>query len=87
MKTIGDHLHNYEEYLVLKNFSEATIRSYLQRLKSFLEYRKTQGLRGRMSQHQARLYILYRTEQGVMWSTVYSGVSMPLFPEQGMPLV
>ena len=35
MKTIGDHLRRYEEYLVLKNFSEATIRSYLQGLKSF----------------------------------------------------
>ena len=61
---------SYEEYLVLKNFSEATIRSYLQGLKSFLEYRKAQGFRGRMGQHQARLYILYRKEQGVMWSTI-----------------
>ncbi len=28
MKTIGDHLRSYEEYFVLKNYSEATIRSY-----------------------------------------------------------
>ncbi len=53
MKTIGDHLCSYEEYLVLKNFSEATIRSYLQGLKSFLEYRKTQGFRGRMGQQDS----------------------------------
>ena len=70
MKSTEEHLLDYRDYLILNNFSKATINCYTTGLRLFLVYRKSQKMRGRMGQSQARKYILHRHALGVTWSTI-----------------
>ncbi len=75
MKRVEDHLSDYESHLILKNFSDATRRSYVSILGHFLRYRKDNRLGGRLNQEQAKKYILYRYGLGKKWQTINSDYS------------
>jgi len=57
MKNYEKHLKTFDAFLVLKNYSIATRRSYGGLLKQFFEYRVDQGLVGSFTLNQARNYL------------------------------
>ena len=68
--TISSQLKNFEEYLILRNFSMATRSMYLRRLESFLRFAQRKHSDRPLSQELARSYILQRHKQGKSWSTI-----------------
>lgn len=64
------HLKAFDAFLVLKNYSIATRKSYGGLLKQFFEYRVDQGLVGSFTLNQARNYLLHRYSQGRKWQTI-----------------
>jgi len=67
---ISEQLQNYEDYLILKNFSIATRKMYLRTLKSYLRFHNSRHPRKELSQDSAREFILYRKKQGRSWPTI-----------------
>jgi|GEM_PF-5063097 len=70
MEDYEKHLKAFDAYLVLKNYSIATRKSYGGLLNQFFEYRVDKGLVGSFSLNQARNYLLYRYSQGRKWQTI-----------------
>lgn len=70
MKELQKQLEGLDAYLVLKNFSKATRSAYGCALKQFLVWRRDQNYEGRISQDQARSYLLHRHKQGLKWQTI-----------------
>jgi len=70
MEDYEKHLKAFDAYLVLKNYSIATRKSYGGLLNQFFEYRLDKGLVGSFSLNQARNYLLYRYSQGRKWQTI-----------------
>ena len=68
--TIPSQLKSYEDYLRLQNFSGRTVKSYTLWLRHFLEFRESQLIRGPLDQEQARLFILYKLDHNLSWSTI-----------------
>ena len=68
--TIASQMKNYEEHLILKNFSNATKKMYLRTLKSFLRYCSKKFPSQSISQDLAKEYILYRHKKGKSWSSI-----------------
>ena len=60
----------YVNYLRLQNFSPRTVKSYRLWLKQFLEFRETQKITEPIDQEQARLFMLYKLDQGLSWSAI-----------------
>ena len=67
---ITAELKNYEDYLILKNFSKATRSMYLRTTKSFLRFAQRKHGTKPLSQDIARAYILHRLKAGRSWSTI-----------------
>ncbi len=70
MKDYQKHLIAFNSHLVLKNYSQATRKSYGGALRQFFEYRENQESTGPFTQDDARDYILYRYGQGRNWQTI-----------------
>ncbi len=70
MATIDDRLEKFDNYLLLKNFSDQTRASYLRTLREFDNFRRSKGIRGRYGQEQAKSYLLKRIKNGKSWSTI-----------------
>lgn len=70
MSDIDVRLKEYNDYLRIQNFAKSTQKSYLLWLKQFLEFRETQLIREPLDQEQARLFILFKLDQGCEWSTI-----------------
>jgi len=62
MKSIPSQVKLYVDYLRIQNFSPRTIKSYRLWLQQFLEFRE--------NQEQARIFILYKLDEGVSWSSI-----------------
>lgn len=60
-------LHNW---LVLKNYSSATISAYDCAFRQFLNWRLSKEWRDEFTSEQAREYLLYRYEKGLKWQTI-----------------
>ncbi len=75
MATIDQRLSSYNDYLLLKNFSDQTRDSYLRTLREFDKFRRSRGIRGRYGQLQAKSYILERIKAGKSWSTINADYS------------
>lgn len=63
-------LKSYVDYLRLQNFSPRTVKSYRLWLKQFLEFREAQKITEPIDQEQARLFMLYKLDQGLSWSAI-----------------
>jgi len=70
MKANEGHVKDLREWLVLRNFSAATVGAYTCALRQFLEWRESEGLGVRFAQEDARGYLLYRYDQGRRWQTI-----------------
>ena len=68
--TMTHQLQDYEDYLILKNFSPATRSMYLRTLKRFLRFCKSKYPGQHLSQELAKQYIIYRKKQNRSWSTL-----------------
>jgi len=63
-------IQEFADFLLLRNYSKATQKSYLNSLRRFLIYRKQKGYSQELTMDQIKIYLLYRLKQGVVWSTV-----------------
>lgn len=70
MKQIEDHLREYEDYLMLRNFSGQTRSMYLRTLHHFLNYRVSKSVKGPLREEDAKAYLLYRIRKSKSWSTI-----------------
>lgn len=68
--TIQSRLKDYDDHLILKNFSVRTRRMYLRTLKSFLRYANKKFPNQDLSQDIARQYIIQRHKSGKSFSTI-----------------
>lgn len=68
--TIASQLQDYDDYLILKNFSKATREMYLRTLKEFLRFAKRKYGSSPLSQDIASQYIIHRHKQNLSWSTI-----------------
>lgn len=59
-------LQQFSDYLLIRNYSKATHKSYLSRVRSFIEYNEDHDI----TEESIKSYITYRFKQGVTWSTV-----------------
>jgi site-specific recombinase XerD len=70
MNTVQKQLDDYHAYLRLKNYSKQTVTSYLRTIRLFYEFRSGSKMRGRISEEQAKQYLLMRIDSGCSWSTI-----------------
>jgi len=70
MIDISRHLQEYEDYLLLKNFSLQTRKLYLKTLRKFLEFCILRKFELPLSQDYARAYILCRIKSQMAWATI-----------------
>ncbi|WP_367388474.1 phage integrase N-terminal SAM-like domain-containing protein [Lewinella sp. LCG006] len=70
MKTKEAYQQGLCTYLILKNYSAATISEHGCAFRQFLDWR-IEGKHGEdFTPEQARQYLLYRYEQGLKWQTI-----------------
>ena len=69
-ETMSHHIQEYDDYLTLTNFSNATKAMYLRTLKRFLKFCKSKYPAQTLSQDLAKQYIIYRQKQNKSWSTL-----------------
>lgn len=70
MTLFSKELRAYDEHLVLRNFSEATRRSYGSALRKFLQWRESRGFEGELDQSEVRQYLVERHKSGKSWQTI-----------------
>ena len=70
MSTHTNHLQKLQDWMELRNYSEATISAYRCALKQFLEWREAEGFSAPFGQEEARRYLLSRYRSGKKWQTV-----------------
>ena len=76
MKYVSDyHVVEFEEFMILKNFSKRTIKTYTQIVKQFISWCNKHHFNIPMSDDIVRKYLLYRFDQGKDWQTVNSDYS------------
>ena len=63
-QTIEIHLQNYDDHMIMKNFSVATRKMYLRTLKRYLRFHKSKYGEQKLSQESAKQFILYRKKSG-----------------------
>lgn len=76
LKYVSDyHVVEFEEYMILKNFSKRTIKTYVQIVKQFINWWEKHHLNVPMSDDVVRKYLLHRFDTGKDWQTVNSDYS------------
>lgn len=70
MSTHTNHLQKLQDWMELRNYSEATISAYRCGLKQFLEWREAEGFSAPFGKEEARRYLLSRYRSGKKWQTV-----------------
>ena len=68
-------INEFTEFMILKNFSKRTIKSYTQMVLQFVGWWQRMPRPPVMSDELVRKYLLYRFEQGLDWQTVNSDYS------------
>jgi len=69
-QTIEIQLQNYDDHMIMKNFSVATRKMYLRTLKRYLRFHKSKYGQRELSQESAKQFILYRKKSGRSWPTI-----------------
>lgn len=76
LKYVSDyHVIEFEEFMILKNFSKRTIKTYIQIVKQFINWWEKHHMNVPMSDDVVRKYLLYRFDAGKDWQTVNSDYS------------
>ncbi|MEZ5030909.1 MAG: tyrosine-type recombinase/integrase [Saprospiraceae bacterium] len=76
LKHIYDHhLDDFEEFMVLKNFSRRTVTAYMQAVYQFLDWWDDNCPDIPMSDDVVRKYLVFRFESNKAWQTVNSDYS------------
>ena len=76
MKYLNDnYVVEFEEFIILKNFSKRTIKTYVQIVKQLISLCEEHHLNIPISDDIVRKYLLYRFDQGKHWQTVNSDCS------------
>jgi site-specific recombinase XerD len=76
LKYVSDyHVVEFEEFMILKNFSKRTIKTYVQIVKQFINWWEKHHLNVPMSDDVVRKYLLHRFDTGKDWQTVNSDYS------------
>jgi site-specific recombinase XerD len=70
MKTKATYQEALRTYLVLKNYSAATVSAYGCAFRQFLDWRIARKTGADFTSEQVRQYLLYRYEQGLKWQTI-----------------
>ena len=70
MNTHTDYLQKLQDWMELRNYSEATVSAYSCALRQFLEWREAEGFSAPFGQEEARRYLLSRYRSGKKWQTV-----------------
>lgn len=70
MKKHEGYINDLREWLVLRNYSAATVSAYSTALGKFLAWRSSAGLGVTFAQEDARRYLLHRYYQGRRWQTI-----------------
>ena len=60
----------YEDYMLLKNYSISTIKTYLCNFRKYHEWCSTSNQAEIYKQETVRLYLLYRVKHGARWQTM-----------------
>ena len=63
-QTIEIQLQNYDDHMIMKNFSVATRKKYLRTLKRYLRFHKSKYGQRKLIQESAKQFILYRKKSG-----------------------
>jgi integrase/recombinase XerD len=69
------HMVEFEEFMILKNFSKRTIKTYMQIVRQFVGWFEKNYTDSHMSENIVRKYLLYRFGQNKDWQTVNSDYS------------
>lgn len=76
LKYVSDyHVVEFEEFMILKNFSKRTIKTYIQIVKQFVNWWEKHLKNVPMSDDVVRKYLLFRFDAGKDWQTVNSDYS------------
>jgi site-specific recombinase XerD len=76
LKYVSDyHVVEFEEFMILKNFSKRTIKTYIQIVKQFINWWEKHHMNVPMSDDIVRKYLLFRFDAGKDWQTVNSDYS------------
>ena len=76
LKNVSElHLVEFKEFMILKNFSKRTIKTYTQMVRQFISWWQTVHCDTAMSDDVVRKYLLYRFDSGRDWQTVNSDYS------------
>jgi integrase/recombinase XerD len=76
LKYVSDyHVIEFEEFMILKNFSKRTIKTYIQIVKQFINWWEKHHMNVPMSDDIVRKYLLFRFDAGKDWQTVNSDYS------------
>lgn len=68
-------LKEYRDFMILKNFSPRTIKTYLQIVDYFLKFSDIHFPTDTMSDDMVRKYLVHRFEKGLAWQSVNSDYS------------
>jgi integrase/recombinase XerD len=69
------HIIEFEEFMILKNFSKRTIKTYMQIVRQFVGWFEKNHPGSPMSDDIVRKYLLFRFSQNKDWQTVNSDYS------------
>lgn len=76
LKNLSDyHVIEFEEFMILKNFSKRTIKTYIQIVRQFINWWEKHHMNVAMSDDIVRKYLLFRFDAGKDWQTVNSDYS------------
>ena len=76
LKYLSDyHVIEFEEFMILKNFSKRTIKTYIQIVRQFINWWEKHYMNVPMSDDIVRKYLLFRFDAGKDWQTVNSDYS------------
>lgn len=76
LKYLSDyHVVEFEEFMILKNFSKQTIKTYIQIVRQFINWWEKHHMNVPMSDDIVRKYLLFRFDAGKDWQTVNSDYS------------
>ncbi len=70
MEATRVYVEELANWLTLRNYRKATISAYSCALRQFLDWRTKEQCGVRISQEDARLYLLFRYKQGLRWQTI-----------------
>lgn len=76
-----NNFESFRDWMTLRNYASATIKSYSSHLRQFLLWRQRLGKAEEIEQEEIKAYLTERSDQGLSWRTInviYSALRMYL---------